>query len=284
MTDLRDDRMYRPKGRPTTTLDQGRILAAMEDVHLLAPLGLDTLESAMAFDKGVIVRDAGPRKTYRVETEEGILFVKIHRDVPLARRWNVLGKGSSSPAHIEWDAISMMRKTGFDVPEPVAFGEEINLLGCPRRSFIITREVVGKQLDHLLEDGYPNPQNRSEREASDQVLRDVAGMVRRFHSTGFYHKDLYCCHLIVTEDPRWGRPFFIDLERVDRDFPPRRRWLVKDLAALHYSAPATVTKADRLRFLLQYMSKRRVDAHTKRCVRDIVEKARKIAAHVPKFG
>ncbi|MHC4379530.1 MAG: lipopolysaccharide kinase InaA family protein [Planctomycetota bacterium] len=276
--------MFQPKGRPTTTLDEGRILAAMEDVHLLAPLGLDTLEMAMQFDGGDIVRDAGPRKTYRVETEEGILYVKIHRDVPLSRRWNVTGRGSSSPAHIEWDAISMMRKTGFDVPEPVAFGEEINLLGCPRRSFIITREVVGLQLDHLLEDGYPNPLDLSERGARDQVLGDVSGMIRRFHSTGFYHKDLYLCHLIVTEDPRWGRPFFIDLERVDRDFPPRRRWLVKDLAALHYSAPKSVTRADRLRFLLMYMSKTRVDTYTKRCVRDIVEKTRKIASHVPKFG
>lgn len=284
MSELRDVRMFQPKGRPTTTLDEGRILAAMEDVHLLAPLGLDTLDKAMRFDGGAIVRDAGPRKTYKVETEEGVLYVKIHRDVPLSRRWNVTGRGSSSPAHIEWDAISMMRKTGFDVPEPVAFGEEINLLGCPRRSFIITREVVGSQLDHLLEDGYPNPLGLSEREARDQVLKDVSGMIRRFHSTGFYHKDLYLCHLFVTEDPRWGRPFFIDLERVDRDFPPRRRWLVKDLAALHYSAPATVTRADRLRFLLLYMSKTRVDPHCKKCVRDIVEKSRKIAAHVPKFG
>ncbi len=284
MTELRDDRMYRPKGRPTTTLDQGRILAAMEDVHLLAALGLDTLAGAMAFQQGKVVRDAGPRKTYRVETEEGILFVKIHRDIPYWRRWNIFGRGSSSPAHIEWDAISMMRKTGFDVPEPVAFGEDISLFGCPRRSFIITREVEGPQLDHLLAKGFPNPLGLSERQARNQVLRDVAGMVRRFHSTGFYHKDLYCCHLIVTKDPRWGRPFFIDLERVDRDFPPHRRWLVKDLAALHYSAPATVTRADRLRFLLWYMSKTRVDAHTKRCVLDIVEKARKIASHVPKFG
>ena len=284
MTELRDVRMYQAKGRPTTTLDEGRILAAMEDVHLLAPLGLDTLDGAMQFDGGVIVRDAGPRKTYRVETPEGVIFVKIHRDVPLKRRLNVTGRGSSSPAHIEWDAISMMRKTGFDVPDPVAFGEEINILGCPRRSFIITREVVGKQLDHLLEPGFPNPKELPERQARNQVLRDVAGMVRRFHSTGFYHKDLYLCHLIVTQDERWGRPFFIDLERVDRDFPPRRRWLVKDLAALYYSAPSTVTKADCLRFLLMYMSKTRVDAHTKRCVRDIVHKAHKIASHVPKFG
>jgi hypothetical protein len=284
MSEVRDIQMYRPKGRATTTLDQGRILAAMEDVHLLEQLNLTTLEDAMSFSNGVLVRDAGPRKTYRVETTDGVMFVKLHHDVPIKRRLALMGRRSASPAHIEWDAIGMLRKTGFDVPAPVAFGEDISLLGCPKRSFIITREVIGPQLDDMLKPGYPNPNQVSERQAADQVLYDVAGMIRRFHSTGFYHKDLYLCHLIVMEDPRWGRPYFIDLERVDRDFPPRRRWLVKDLAALNYSAPATVTRADRLRFLLRYMSKTRLDDHVKRCVRDIVNKSARMASHVPKYG
>jgi tRNA A-37 threonylcarbamoyl transferase component Bud32 len=284
MPGARDIQMYRPKGRPTTTLDQGRILAATEDVHLLEQLHLATLEEAMTFSDGFLVRDAGPRKTYRIETGEGVLFIKLHHDVPLKRRFAVMGRNTASPAHIEWDAIGMLRKTGFDVPEPVAFGETISLLGCPRQSFIVTREVIGPQLDDLLESGFPNPNEVSERAARDQVIYDVAGMIRRFHSTGFYHKDLYCCHLIVTEDPRWGRPFFIDLERVDRDFPPRRRWLVKDLAALNHSAPALVTRADRLRFLLRYMSKTRLDEHVKRCVRDVAMKSARMAAHVPKYG
>jgi len=284
MAEVRDMLMYRVQGRPTTSLDQGRILAAEADVELIAELGLDTLEGAMSFTGGVMVREAGPRKTRKIETSQGVLFLKQHHDIPLRRRLIPGGRRASSPAHIEWDAIGMLRKTGFDVPTPVAFGEDIQLVGTPRRSFIITREVVGSQLDHLLEDGYPNPMAKSEREARDAVIRDVAGMVRRFHASGFYHKDLYFCHLIVTEDPRWGRPFFIDLERVDRDFPPRRRWFVKDLAALHHSAPASVTRADRLRFLLIYMSKMRLDSHVKRCVRDIVTRAERMASHVPKFG
>jgi tRNA A-37 threonylcarbamoyl transferase component Bud32 len=284
MTEVRDLRMYRAQGRPTTSLDQGRVLAAQEDVELLASLGLDTLEGAMSYTGGRMVREAGPRKTRRIETDSGVLFLKQHHDIPLRRRLVPGGRRASSPAHIEWDAIGMLRKTGFDVPTPVAFGEDIQLIGTPRRSFILTREVVGSQLDHLLEDGFPNPHGHSEREARDAVIRDVAGMVRRFHATGFYHKDLYFCHLIVTEDPRWGRPYFIDLERVDRDFPPRRRWFVKDLAALHHSAPANVTRADRLRFLLVYLSKNRLDEHAKRCVRDVVARAARMDEHVPKFG
>ncbi|MGB0686346.1 MAG: hypothetical protein ACPGQD_09265, partial [Planctomycetota bacterium] len=64
----------------------------------------------------------------------------------------------------------------------------------------------------------------------------------------------------------------------------RRRWFVKDLAALEHSAPATVTRADRLRFLLAYLSKNRLDENAKRSVRDVVARAARMGKHVPKFG
>ena len=284
MEPVRDVRLYRAKGRPTVELDQGRILAARADVGLLERLGLATLEDAMAFSAGEVVRDAGPRKTYCVRSEGEVLYVKIHADVGLRRRLTMFGRNTASPARIEWDRLSELRRAGFDVPEPVAVGESAAVLGSPRQSYLVTREVPGPQLDNLLEQGYPDPRQRGARIARDQVLRDVSGMVRRFHASGFYHRDLYLCHLIVAEDERWGRPYLIDLERVGRQFPPRRRWLVKDLAAMHYSAPASVTRADRLRFLLHYLCKPRLDPQAKRCIRDIVAKAESIGSHVPKYG
>jgi len=284
MEQVRDVRQYRAKGRPTVELDQGRILAAREDIGLLEDLGLHNLSDAMRFARGEVVRDAGPRKTYCVRRPEGTLYVKIHADVSLRRRLTMFGRNNASPARIEWDRISELRRAGFDVPEPVAVGEAAAILGSPRQSFLVTREVPGPQLDNLLAGGYPDPHGRGDRAARDQVLRDVSGMVRRFHASGFYHRDLYLCHLIVAEDERWGRPYIIDLGRVGRQFPPRRRWLIKDLAAMHYSAPTTVTRADRLRFLLNYLCKPRLDPQAKRCIREIVAKAEAIASHVPKYG
>ena len=284
MQQPRDPRQYRAKGRATVELDQGRILAARDDIEALQELGLHNLEDAMRFKRGTLVRDAGPRKTYRVEVDGRTLYVKVHSDVPLRRRLTFFGRGTASPARQEWDAISQLRQFGFDVPEPVAFGESLSAFGSPRRSFMVTREVAGPQLDDLLAEGFPDPHGRGERAARDQVLRDVSGMIRRFHGSGFFHRDLYLCHLIVAEDERWGRPYVIDLGRVEQQDRPRRRWLVKDLAALQHSAPPTVTRADRLRFVLNYLCKSRLDARAKRCIRDVIAKAEAIASHQPKYG
>lgn len=280
----RDPRQYRARGRRTVELDQGRLLAAEEELGLLHELGLDTLDGALAFRGGSVARVAGPRVTRRIETPSGVLYLKAHSRVPLWRRFTFLGRGATSPARREWEAMMLMRQNGFDVPEPVAIGESAAFFGCPSRSFLLMRDVQGVPLDRFLADGFPDPRRRGPRAVRDAVLRDVGGMVRRLHATGFYHKDLYCCHLIVTPDPRWGRPYFIDLQRVERGQPPRRRWLVKDLAALHLTAPACVTRADRLRLLLHYLSKSRLDSEAKRWVRAIVAKAASLGAHVPKFG
>lgn len=280
----RDPRQYRARGRPTVALDQGRLLAAQEDLPLLRELGLDSLEGALAFRGGTIAREAGERVTRRIESSRGVLYLKTHGGVPAWRRFTFLGRGATSPARREWEMMMAMRQAGFDVPEPIAFGESASLFGCPPRSFLLMREVAGVPLDVFLADGVPDPRGLGARAVRDALLRDVSGMVRRLHATGFYHKDLYCCHLIVTPDPRWGRPYFIDLQRVDRGQPPRRRWLVKDLAALHHSAPASVTRSDRLRFLLHYLCKSRLDREAKAWARAIVAKAARLGAHVPKYG
>ncbi len=280
-----DPRQYRARGRATVELDQGRVLAAAEDVPLLRGLGLDTLEGALAFAGGTVARTAGPRVTRRIETGSGVMYLKAHTGLaPAWKRFAFMGRGATSPARREWEAMDAMRRAGFDVPEPVAFGETVTVFGCPPQSYLLMREVPGVPLDRFLGGGFPDPRRLGPRGARDAVLRDVSGMIRRLHATGFFHKDLYCCHLVVTADPRWGRPYFIDLQRVERGQPPRRRWLVKDLAALHLTAPACVTRADRLRFLLHYLCKSRLDAEAKRWVRGIVAKAARLSAHVPQFG
>lgn len=278
---IRDPSQYRAKGRPTVALDQGRVLAARDDLEALRRLGLDSLAGAMRFAQGTPVRRAGHRCTWRVETPSGVFYVKVHRSIPLRR--SLLGS-LASPARQEWDNIAALRRAGFDMPEPVAVGETSAVVGVPRQSFLVTREVAGVPLDRFLAGGWPNPGGLSPLRARSRVLRDLAGMIRRFHANGFFHRDLYCGHLIVTADPRWGRPYLIDLARVEQRFPPRRRWLVKDLAALESSAPATVSRTDKLRFLLIYLCKSRLDPVAKRWARAVLRKSRRIRAHAPVHG
>ena len=94
-----DPRQYRARGRATVELDQGRVLAAAEDVPLLRSLGLDTLEGALAFTGGTVVRTAGPRVTRRIETGSGVMYLKAHTGLaPAWKRFTFLGRGATSPA------------------------------------------------------------------------------------------------------------------------------------------------------------------------------------------
>ncbi|HEX9793846.1 MAG TPA: lipopolysaccharide kinase InaA family protein [Planctomycetota bacterium] len=283
MMPRRASRHYRPLGRPTVVVDQGQVIAAEADLPLLRELGLDTLAGALRFAAGTVVRDAGPRRTFRVRTSGGTLYVKVHRGLPRGGRWRLFGN-NGSPARREWDNIGALRRAGFDMPEPVAVGERANAFGVPAESYLITREVCGQPLDELLREGWPDPHGRGPLAARQAVLQDVAGMIRRLHANGFFHKDCYCGHLIVAPDPRWGRPYLIDLARVEQRFPPRRRWLVKDLAALESSCGPNVSRSDKLRFLLIYLCKNRVDPLARRWAREILAKSAHIRSHVPRYG
>lgn len=279
----RSPRDYRAKRRPIVELDEGRVLAAAEDLDELRELGLDTVRGAMDFDGGKLVREAGPRTTHRVEGSRSVFFLKRHRGLAMTERFFPFRLRAISPARIEWDNHVMMRRSGFDVPDTVAVGESSSTFAVPSESYLVTREVAGPNLHDMLRDQFPGDPGNREARLNPAVIRDLAGLVRRLHSSGFIHRDLYCAHLIVADDPRWGRPYIVDLQRVNQRFPPRRRWLVKDLAALLHSLPAEVSRADRLRFLMAYLGKTCADPLVKRWAREVVEKQRRMAQHHPKY-
>jgi hypothetical protein len=287
MSLIRDPKKYQKDFSSTVSLDEGRVLACEKDIAQLAREGLDTLDGAMNYVGKDVVRATGTRMTYRVEVENETWFVKIHKTIPLRSRFALGGQWVVSPGHREWDAANMLRRNGFDVPQPVAFGESTNFLSCPRFSFVITREIKGPTLEEFLADGYPELDGLSAQHVRLQVIEDIAGMIKRFHVSGYFHKSLYCYHLIVAvheheQDKRWGQPYFIDLESVVRGRNPHHRWFVQDLAALNLSAPASVSLVDRWRFLKDYLPSYSREGR-KQWAREIIAKTSKIAKSRPKY-
>lgn len=109
-----------------------------------------------------------------------------------------------------------------------------------------------------------------------QFIANVAEMVRRLHSAGFVHRDLYLCHLFWDAT---GKVYLIDLNRVIQPLIGRGRYVIKDLAQLHFSSPkGAISAADRLRFFKHYRQTERLTASDKRLARQIDRKARRIAA------
>ena len=164
---------------------------------------------------------------------------------PLLRlTWPILG------ARNEWNAILEFQAIGLPTMTPVAIGES------GWNSFLITEAIEGcDKLSKFKSDTETlttvTPADRA------NLIRDVARLTRKMHESGLHHQDFYLGHLLRSqEDP--DQLYIIDLGRVRKQQPLSRRWIVKDLAQLDFSADAT--PRERLRFLREYLGRRFVKA------------------------
>jgi tRNA A-37 threonylcarbamoyl transferase component Bud32 len=114
------------------------------------------------------------------------------------------------------------------------------------------------------------------RRARQDFIGRLASFIKRFHETGYRHRDLYLSHIFCSDS---GEFCLIDLARAFRPIL-QRRFQVKDIAQLHYSAPAaSITRADRLRFYLAYVDRRRLLPQDKAFIRNVIRKAHQMARH-----
>ena len=91
-----------------------------------------------------------------------------------------------------------------------------------------------------------------------ELINALADLVRKFHETGYFHRDLYFAHIFLGEN---GEFYLIDLQRTFKPKFSAFRYRVKDIAQLYYSAPGKYfSRADRLRFYLRYTGKTRLTA------------------------
>ncbi len=148
-----------------------------------------------------------------------------------------------------------------------------------KASVLITQEVEGQSLERFLPNLKVQPRG-AELAAWRESIRKLGRLIGNFHRAGFCHRDLYTAHIFVSFDNAGCSKFtLIDLARAFKVTLRKRRWQVKDLAALNYSTPANIAAADRLRFLKTYLGIRRLDRRARRLVRSISAKTAAIAKH-----
>jgi heptose I phosphotransferase len=89
-----------------------------------------------------------------------------------------------------------------------------------------------------------------------RLIRKLAEISRRMHGAGINHRDYYLCHFHLDErtlGERSPRCYLIDLHRAQLRRRTPRRWRVKDLAGLYFSAmDCGFTRRDLLRFVRHY--------------------------------
>lgn len=224
------------------------------------------------------------RERFRMELcgesgETFAFYAKRYRAPPFsAQRGRIVhGAPRRSTAWIEWDWLRRLAADGIATMTPVAFGER--MAGWRERgSVLVTEAVGGESLERWAA-------RRKER-CSREWIVSLASFISRFHHLGYAHRDLYLSHVFFENTGDEGVRFrLIDLQRVIRPRWRRKRWVIKDLAALNYSTPSPVaTAADRVRFLKAYLGVQRLGLTQKRLAGRIAAKTRRIADHDRRRG
>ena len=181
-----------------------------------------------------------------------------------------------SPARRELENLVALATQGFPVPTGLAWFGEPRAAGHPRRggrsAMVMGRVEHRGSLREVLA--------RAEAGEAAELLRQLSSLVIELHRAGWIHRDLYLQHFVVGEHGL----VILDVGRARQRPAPRERWFVKDLAALHFSAPAGLGRCARLRFLRRWLEARGSTsrAERRRWVKRITRRGRRMAGHRPK--
>lgn len=208
---------------------------------------------------GDVFRQADGRRTLRFENQGRHYFIKSHKGVGWAEILKniVTLRLPVISARTEWQAIKKFEQLGVPTMRIAGFGER-GSNPARRESFLITDEIAPAiSLEQFCAEW---PEHRPPLAYKRRLIAAVAAIARQLHENGVCHRDFYLCHFLLTttvdHDVDYGVPpelRVIDLHRVLIRRHLARRWVIKDLAGLYYSAmDCGLTRTDLAYFLKCY--------------------------------
>jgi heptosyltransferase-2 len=250
----------------------------------LEKLGLTSIEAVFSFQAGknLTKENLAPYRSrieFQIESPAVTLFLKRYDRPPMAvqlKNW-MSAKKQTSCAYAEADSARNLKASGVNVAKMVAWGESWGPV-FENRSFIITEKIPdGVPLERGLPEFFNSQPTAENLKIRQRFIRDLAGFIRKFHETGYRHRDLYLCHIFRVPD---GRFFLIDLARAFRPAMLDARYRIKDLAQLNHSAPAQYfSNTDKMRFYITYTGESKMTTQDKHYIKKIIYKTRRIARH-----
>lgn len=246
---------------------------SFEPVTNLSKSNLARFRSRFQFD---IDAPASPEPT--------TVFMKRYDRPPISLQIkNWLGaRGRTSCAMIEFNTASRLKEFGINTPKTLCCGEQWGKI-FEKRSFIITEKIPdAESLERRLPECFAAPATADNLQHRRNFITSLAEFVARFHKTGYRHRDLYFSHIFHDDSNRF---YLIDLARAFRPILLGRRFQIKDIAQLHFSAPGRLfSNTDRLRFYLRYAERSKLTDRDKIFIRKVISKARRMAGHERRHG
>ena len=230
-------------------------LAGVADTELAAKLLAWARTIADGAPPRDVYRHKEGRKTLRFTHHGRSFFLKLHSGVGWAEiiknllqgRLPVVGAGN------EFHAVRALEKIGVDTLAVAAYACA-GRNPAARQSMIVTDDLVGTV---SLEDYCANwAEVAPASHIRTRLIVKLADSARRMHGAGINHRDFYICHFHLDKNSLVEAPLrchLIDLHRAQLRGHTPRRWLVKDLAGLYFSAmDCGLSQRDLLRFIHHY--------------------------------
>ncbi|KFX71418.1 heptose kinase [Pseudomonas taeanensis MS-3] len=218
------------------------------------------LDAVFALQGELITRDP-LSEVIRVECQGVRYYVK---------RYHGAGKGlrrflGRPRVKAEWQNLKYFAKWGIATAPIVAYGLE-RKAGAFTRGALITRELVGTEDMGQL--ALRNDECLRDSAWVARVSQQLASATRILHKRHFTHNDLKWRNLLVNQQCEL---FLIDCPTGSFWWGPFLRYrIIKDLACLDKVAKYKLSRAQRLRFYLQYRGRERLGASDKKRIRQIV--------------
>lgn len=246
--------------------------------------GLTSIDAVFSFNGGRNLSKNNlakyrARLRFEISAPPVTVFLKRYNRPPISvqlRNW-LAARCRVSYGVLDVKASDKLAAAGINTPKILFYGEQWGAL-FEKRSFAITEKIPNAEsLERKLPDSFNKPDTVEKLRLRRSFITELAAFIRRFHDTGYRHRDLYLSHLFYSDS---GEFYLIDLSRVFRPVVRGRRFRVKDIAQLYYSAPAGyITRADRLRFYINYTGRNKLTWKDKAFIRKVVHKARRMARH-----
>ena len=251
----------------------------------LALLGLDTLEGVFDFQKGTALTKANLaswRHRIRFQLPDGrYAYLKRYDNPPKSVQLKAWMQHGERLFLSEYDKgpADILHQADISIPQTIACGGQWNGF-FEKQSFIITLELQSAcSLEKKLPECFYSTKSNIDRK---NFIEKLADFIRRFHKTGYRHRDLYLAHIFLSEN---GDLSLIDLHRCFRPKILKRRFRIKDLAQLHYSCNGNViSRTDRVRFYRAYQTTDTLTIADKASIGKIHRKALQIAWHDRRHG
>ena len=259
----------------------------------LSKSGITSIEEVFSFNSAENLTKSNlakfrSRLQFEIDSEKGAssttVFLKRYDRPPVLfqlRNWlSCHNRGSAAIRELE--ASNQLRIAGINTPKVISYGEQWGTL-FEKRSFIITEKIAdAESLERKLPAYFDGPDTIENLKMRRNFIIQSAGFIKKFHETNYRHRDLYLSHIFYSDN---GKFYLIDLARVFRPIILGRRFQIKDIAQVYYSAPGKhFSKTDRLRFYMAYAGQSKLTKKDKAFIRKVINKAKRMARHDIKHG